>query len=315
MPLRIALQMDPLEGININSDSTFLLGLGAQELGHQLFYYAPQDLRWDRGRLLTRAQKITFRREEGNHFTAEPAHVVDVKTSFDMILLRQDPPFDMGYITSTYLLDALGDGGPRIINNPTGVRAAPEKLLITHFPDLIPPTLVTGDADEAATFAKEYGEIVAKRLYGNAGRDVFRFKAGDSKLEDFVRQQREQAREPVMLQPFLKEIKDGDKRIILFGGKPVGAMRRVPAEGNFLANLAQGASAFACEITARDKDICAALAPTLNALGLYFVGIDVIGDYLIEINVTSPTALQGINRLYGLQGAARMEMLFWKGLD
>lgn len=312
-PLRIALQMDPLASINIHGDSTFVLGLGAQELGHTLYAYQPQHLFWHEGAVMARAQKITLRREAGNHFTAGPAHLINLSKDIDIILLRQDPPFDLGYVTNTHLLDAVR--GPRIINNPAGVRNAPEKLLMLRWPELLPPTLIASDATDITAFAKEHGLVVAKRLYGNAGKDVFRFSAQElDALLAFAAAHFEKNREPVLLQPFLPEIADGDKRIILFDGKPVGVMKRMPAKGEFRANLALGASAHATVLTARDREICETIAPTLRAMGLYFAGIDVIGDYLIEINVTSPTGLQGINRLYDLKGDARMEMLFWEML-
>jgi len=311
--LRVALQMDPLARINPASDSTFLLGLGAQALGYTLDYYQPQDLLWQHGRLLAHASRVTLYAGGDKPFAAEPPRWIDLADAVDVVLLRQDPPFDMGYLTTTYLLDTLKDK-VRVVNNPSGVRNASEKLIITHFPELIPPTLVSSDAAAIAAFAAEHGTVVAKRLYGNAGKDVFRFKAGDPQLQQFAANQAAAAREPIMLQAFLPEIIQGDKRIILFNGKAVGALRRVPATGNFLANLAQGATAMACDLSKRDHEICATLAPLLQQMGLYFVGIDVIGDYLIEVNTTSPTGLQTINTLYGLEGGARMEQLFWQGL-
>lgn len=310
----IALQMDHPSRINIQSDSTFLLGLGAQELGHSLYFYEAHQLTWREGRLIAPLQPLTFRREAGNHFTLGPPVLTELARAVDVILLRQDPPFDMGYITATYMLDTIKEE-VRIINDPTGVRSAPEKMLITHFPSIIPPTLVTADWDEARQFAAQHGEVVAKRLYGNAGKDVFRFKAGDSMLQELLQQNFAERREPIMLQPFLPDIVNGDKRIILFDGKPVAAMRRVPAKGNFLANIAQGATAQICEMTDQDRLICSTIEPSLKSLGIYFSGIDIIQEKLIEINVTSPTGLQGVNRLYDLKDNKRMEMLFWKGLE
>lgn len=311
--LRVALQMDPIQGININGDSTFVLGLGAQELGHTLYAYHPKDLFWHSGKVMAHAQQLTLRREAGNHFTIIRDQLLDLSKDVDVILLRQDPPFDMGYITNTHLLDQIKT--TRIINNPAGVRNAPEKLLMLRWPELLPPTLITHDARSITEFVKHHGEVVAKKLYGNAGRDVFRFKQSElDALLKLAKDHQDESGEPMLLQPFLPEISNGDKRIILFGGNPVGVMKRMPKAGEFRANLALGASAHACELTARDREICATIAPTLREMGLYFAGIDVIGDYLIEINVTSPTGLQGINNLYNLQGDARMEMLFWKNL-
>lgn len=311
--LRVALQMDPVQGININGDSTFVLGLGAQELGHTLYAYHPKDLYWQDGNVMAYAQEVVFRREAGNHFSIIADRLLNLSQDVDVILLRQDPPFDMGYITNTHLLDQITT--TRIINNPTGVRNAPEKLLMLRWPQLLPPTLITHDARSITEFAKHHGQIVAKKLYGNAGRDVFRFTLAElDELLELAKQHQEKSGEPILLQPFLPEISNGDKRIILFDGIPVGVMKRMPKAGEFRANLALGASAHPCELTARDKEICATIAPTLREMGLYFAGIDVIGDYLIEINVTSPTGLQSINTLYNLQGDARMEMLFWKNL-
>ncbi|MDX1921527.1 MAG: glutathione synthase [Alphaproteobacteria bacterium] len=312
--LRIALQMDPLQGININGDSTFVLGLGAQELGHTLYSYHPKDMHWQNGQVVARAQEVALRREAGNHFTIIGDKRLNLSTDVDVILLRQDPPFDMGYITNTHLLDQIV--GPRIINNPTGVRNAPEKLLMLRWPNLLPPTLIAYDGRDITEFTKQHGTVVAKKLYGNAGRDVFRFALNElDELLTLAKEHLEKTGEPMLLQPFLPEISNGDKRIILFDGKPVGVMQRMPKEGEFRANLALGASAHKCELTQRDRDICSIIAPTLREMGLYFAGIDVIGDYLIEINVTSPTGLQGINNLYDLKGDARMEMLFWRGLS
>jgi glutathione synthase len=312
--LRVALQMDPLHGINMNGDSTFVLGLGAQELGYTLYSYQPQHMFWREGRVMAQAQKTILRRNAGNHFTLEAPELIDLSNDVDVILLRQDPPFDMGYITNTHLLDNVKN--TRIINNASAVRNAPEKLLMLRWPEILPPTLITSDANAITDFAKQYGNIVGKKLYGNAGRDVFRFSHDAlPELLNFAATHFAQTKEPVLLQPFLPEIKDGDKRIILFDGDPVGVMKRMPAAGEFRANLALGATAHPCELTQRDRDICMFIAPTLQKMGLYFAGIDVIGDYLIEINVTSPTGLQSINALYNLHGDARMEMRFWKGLE
>lgn len=309
--------MDPLEGLNINGDSTFVLGLGAQERGHTLFHYEPHNITWREGRLLAHGHRIELRREKGNHFTKAAPETVALDEDFDVILLRQDPPFDMGYITSTYLLElAAQKRDVKIINDPVGVRNAPEKLLITHFAPFIPPTLISSDAHQIAIFVGEYGDVVAKRLYGNAGRDVFRFTQNEKGVLDFAARTLAEAREPIMLQPFMPEITtEGDKRIILFGGEVVGAFRRLPAAGDFRANLAQGGTASITTLTPAERQLCDALAPLLQAMGLYFVGLDVIGGKLIEINVTSPTGLQNINNLYNLVDAERMEMRFWQGLE
>ncbi len=311
--MRIALQMDPIEAINIDGDSTFLIGLGAQECGHQLFYYQPKHLQWEKGQLTALIQPITLRREKGNHFTAGPATRVVLEDAVDVILLRQDPPFHMGYLTTTYLLEQITHK-VRVLNDPTGVRNAPEKMLITHFPHLMPETLVTSEADAIHAFAARHPDIIAKRLYGHGGRDVYRYTNDEKGLAKFASEIAATTGEPIMLQAFLPEIVAGDKRIILYNGEVLGGFRRVPAKGNFLANLAQGGSAEAVELSKRDLEICAAVGPTLKKMGLYFTGLDVIGDYLIEINVTSPTGLAAMNRLYDLKGDKRMEIEFWNRL-
>ncbi len=311
--LRVALQMDPLSGIVIKGDSTFALGLQAQELGHTLYVYQPGDLFWREGKVIARTQEVSLRREQGRHFTVLGSPTLALSNDVDVLLLRQDPPFDLGYITNTHLLDQVK--GPRIINNPSAVRNAPEKLLILRWPELMPPTLISFDSREITEFIHQYGQVVAKKLYGFGGRDVGRFALRDlDALLAHADNHLRETREPIMLQPFLPEIADGDKRIILFDGEPAGVMKRLPPAGDFRANLVQGGVAHVTELSARDREICATIGPTLRQMGLYFVGIDVIGDFLIEINVTSPTGLQGINTLYNLQGDARMEALFWKGL-
>ncbi len=312
--LRVALQMDPLSGININGDSTFVLGLGAQELGYTLYAYHPRDMFWREGEIMARAEEVQLRREEGNHFTVLNKRLINLDEDVDVILLRQDPPFDMGYITNTHLLDQLKY--TRVINNPSAVRNAPEKLLMLRWPEVLPPTLISFNERDLTEFLKQYGQVVAKKLYGNAGRDVYRFT--HDQLDGLLELAQTHVRasgEPLMLQPFLPDISNGDKRIILFDGKPAGVLKRMPAAGDFRANLALGGTPHPTELTMRDKEICAIIGPTLREMGLYFAGIDVIGDYLIEINVTSPTGLQGINKMYNLQGDARMEMLFWQGLN
>jgi glutathione synthase len=311
--MKIALQMDPIEAINFDGDSSFVLGLGAQELGHQLFYYQPKDLFWLNGTLCAHAAPLHLRREKGNHFSLAPRRVMVLEDELDVILLRQDPPYNMGYLTTTYVLETIAHK-VRVVNDPAGVRNAPEKMLITHFAHYMPPTLISSDADDIEAFAKPHDYVVAKKIYGHGGRDVYKFARSDPALLAFAADHLKATGEPIMLQPFLPEIKNGDTRVILFNGESVGALKRIPAKGNFIANLAQGGAAEKTELTARDKEICNAIAPTLRAMGLYFVGIDLIGDYLIEINTTSPTGLQSINRLYGLTGNDRMEMRFWKGL-
>lgn len=315
--MKIALQMDPIAGIDIGGDSSFLLGLGAQERGHTLFYYTPRDLRWQNAdgtaRLTASARPVRLRNVKDAHADLGPVFEAQLDEAFDVILLRQDPPFHMGYLTTTYLLERIAHK-VRILNDPKAVRDAPEKILVTHFAHLMPPTRITSSPDEIAGFAQTHGRVVAKKLYGHGGREVFLFAHDDPALPALAAAHWQATGEPLMLQAYLPEVEAGDMRVILFNGQAVAAMRRVPKKGAFLANLAQGGTAEICDIDAPARAICEAVGPTLRELGLYFAGLDIIGGHLIEINVTSPTGLPAINRLYGLTGDARMEMRFWQGL-
>jgi glutathione synthase len=312
--MRIALQMDPIESINIDVDSSFLLGLGALERGHELFYYQPKDLFSKQGRIYAHAQKISLKREKGNHVQFLSSHTLDVANEVDVILLRQNLPINMGYLANTFLLDHL-PAKVRIVNSPAGIRNTPGKIFPTLFPDLTPPTLIAGNLDEIKAFAALHGDVVAKRLFNSAGIDVFRFSAKDPALLTFAAEHFSATKEPIALQAFLPSVFQGDKRIILFDGKPVAALNRIPKEGEFRANLAQGGRGEVTDMTDREKLICDKLGPLFRERGLYFVGIDVIGGYVTEVNPGSPTGLQGINQLYKLTGDKRMEMLFWKGLE
>lgn len=311
--MRIAIQMDPIEGINPASDSSYLLGLGAEERGHSLFYYTPRDLFWLNGALMAHLAPLSLSRTASAYFTLGERKAAVLADSVDAILIRQDPPFHMGYLTATYHLEKIA-GSVRVLNHPAGIRNAPEKLLVTEFPHLMPPTLISGRPGDIAAFAEQHGRVVAKKLYGHGGRDVFLFTRGDPALAALAETHWAATGEPLMVQAYLPAVEEGDKRIIVFDSEPVAVMRRRPAAGNFLANLAQGGSAEADTLTPRDREICAALGPALRRHGLYFAGVDVIGDAVIEINITSPTGLAAINRLYALDGDARMEMRFWKGL-
>jgi glutathione synthase len=310
---KIALQMDPLDKINHAGDSTFALGLAAQERGHTLYHYTPQNMSWMAGKLSALASKVQFRTDLSKPYTMEAPQRIDLANDVDVILLRQDPPFDMTYITSTYLLDLVKEK-TRVLNDPTGVRSSPEKLLATHFFHLAPKTLITSDREEIRAFFAQHTESVVKRLYGNAGKEVWRFKEGDSALTQMLDEHFATSSEPLLFQPFLPEVMQGDKRIILFGGEPVGAVNRIPKNGEFRANLALGAVGEAAKLTARDLEICSQLTPMLKLMGLYFVGIDVIGPWLSEINTTSPTGLVIIDKLYGLEGENRLSHLYWKKL-
>lgn len=293
--LQVAFQMDPLEGININGDSTFVLMLEAQERGHTLWHYLAEDLSYKDGIVFAQARKVSVKREHGNHFSylgdPETVNLADL----DVVWMRQDPPFDMSYITATHLLE-LVHPKTLVVNNPAEVRNAPEKLFVTHFKGLMPPTLITRREDEVDAFREEHGEIIVKPLYGNGGAGVFHLKADDSNLGSLMEMFLEGSREPVMVQKFLPEVRNGDKRIILIDGEAVGAINRVPAKGQVRSNLVAGGKAVQSQLTDREKEICAAIGPDLKSRGLTFVGIDVIGDWLTEINVTSPTGLQAVNQ-------------------
>jgi glutathione synthase len=309
MSLAVAIQMDPIESVDIDADSTFVLALEGQRRGHALFHYLPRDLAFRNGRVLARVQPLSVKRAKGDHFSLGEAQLVDLAT-MDVVLMRQDPPFDMAYITATHLLDHIH---PRtlVVNDPTQVRNAPEKLLVTHFGGLMPPTLITSDRDHVMDFRNEFKDIIVKPLFGNGGAGVFHIKPGDENLNALLEMFTQLYREPVMVQRYLPEVRQGDKRIILVDGVAVGAVNRVPAEGEARSNLHVGGQARKCELTARDREICEAIGPTLHARGLIFVGIDVIGDYLTEINVTSPTGIQQIDRFDGVC----IESLIWDAVE
>lgn len=312
--MRVALQMDPIETIKVDGDSTYLIGLGAQELGHRLYYYQPKDLFWQEGVLYAHAHPLTLSRDKSNYFVLGAPTVLNLQSDVDVILLRQDPPFHTGYLTTTYLLEQIAHK-VRVLNSPVGVRNAPEKLMILPFAQYMPPTLIARNEESLRAFADKHKRVVAKKIYSNGGRDVFLFAGDDPALFALAATHGQETGEPLMVQAYLPEVEQGDKRIILYNGKVAGAIKRLPAKGNFLANLAQGGTAQKTELTPREEEICAALAPLLRREGLYFAGLDIIGDSLIEVNVTSPTGLASINALYGLTGDARMEIRFWKELD
>lgn len=309
MKLSVAIQMDPVEGIDINGDSTFALGLEAQTRGHTLFYYVTNKLSLLESKVIAKGQAITLRREAGNHFSLGAMETVDL-SQFDCVLMRQDPPFDMRYITATHILEHIH---PKtlVVNDPGHVRNAPEKLLVTNFPWLMPCTLITSDAQEVAAFREKYRDIIIKPLYGNGGEGVFRLREGDENMNSLIDVFTQFYREPMIVQEYLPAVRKGDKRIILVDGEPVGAINRVPAEGETRSNMHVGGRPEAVALTDRDREICAAIGPTLRANGLIFVGIDVIGDYLTEINVTSPTGIQEVARF----GGADIAALIWDAIE
>jgi glutathione synthase len=299
MSLRVAVQMDPLEAINIAGDSTFALMLSAQARGHRLFHYSPGALSWHEGRLWTMASPVTVQPVQGRHFQADEPVILDLGRDVDVVLMRQDPPFDLGYITATHLLERIG-GETLVVNDPASVRNAPEKLWVLDFERFMPPTLITRSLGLARRFLAEHGEIVVKPLHGFAGGSVFRVGPDGANLASLIEMFNTAYREPHVVQAFIPEISKGDKRIVLVDGEVAGALNRIPGEGEIRSNLAVGGSAAKTELTQTEKEICAALGPKLKKRGLLFVGIDVIGGrWLTEINVTSPTGIAAIDRLNG----------------
>jgi glutathione synthase len=309
MGLVVAIQMDPIETVNIDADSTFVLALEAQARGHALYHYSPRRLSLKQDRLTARGQRLEVRRELGRHFTLGPLETIDL-AAIDVILMRQDPPFDMAYITATHLLEHVRET-TLVVNDPVSVRNAPEKLFATHFPSLMPPTIVTSEREEIVAFRREHGDIILKPLFGNGGAGVFHLRPEDDNLNALLEMFTTVYREPIMVQRYLPAVREGDKRIILIDGEAMGGVLRVPAAGEARANLHVGGQAKKTDLTKREREICAALGPVLKEQGLIFVGIDVIGDYLTEINVTSPTGIQEINRLDG----KHLEVQVWDAIE
>jgi glutathione synthase len=309
MALTVAIQMDPIEKIDINGDSTFALALEAQSRGHKLLYYGPRDLTFRDGQVVARARPLSVRAVKGDHFTLGEFAVVDLSTT-DVVLMRQDPPFDMAYITATHILERL-QPKTLVVNDPFHVRNAPEKLFVTLFKDLMPPTLITTDREEIKAFRAHHGDIILKPLYGNGGAGVFRVKPDDENMGALLEMFTQFYREPVIVQRYVPEVRKGDKRIILVDGEFAGAINRVPAAGEARSNMHVGGRPEATTLTVREKAICDALAPELKARGLIFTGIDVIGDYLTEINVTSPTGIHEVRRF----GGADIAKLIWDAIE
>ncbi|MEL6293558.1 MAG: glutathione synthase [Pseudomonadota bacterium] len=307
--MKIAFQMDPIEAVDINADSSFRLAEEAQARGYDLFYYQPDHLAYQEGRITARGHDMTVQRVAGNHVQLGPEKEVDL-ADFDVVWLRQDPPFDMHYITSTHLLDRL-KGEALVVNDPFWVRNYPEKLLVLDFPHLTPPTTIARDLVTIRAFKAKHGDIILKPLYGNGGAGVFRLDAGDRNLSSLHELFTGFSREPLIVQEFLPDVSKGDKRVILVDGEPIGAINRVPAAGETRSNMHVGGRPEKIGLTPRDLEICAAIGPTLREKGQIFVGIDVIGDYLTEINVTSPTGLQELERFDGINPAA----LIWEAIE
>ncbi|MGN3973376.1 glutathione synthase [Tsuneonella sp. SYSU-LHT278] len=307
MSLRVAVQMDPLETVNIAGDSSFALMLSAQERGYEIFHYDVGSLTLDADdRLIAHARPVRVRRVNGDHFTSGELRRLDLGREVDVVLMRQDPPFHMGYITATHLLERI-EGETLVVNNPRAVRNAPEKVMVLDYREFMPPTLVTRSVDEVRAFQREHGAVVVKPIHGNGGKAIFRVPADGDNLSALFEVFNQTWPEPHMVQPFLPEVASGDKRIVLVDGEVTGAINRKPGEGEFRSNLAVGGSAEATELTAREKEICAAMGPRLKELGLIFVGIDVIGgEWLTEINVTSPTGIVVIDRFNGTDTPGRI---------
>ncbi len=299
MSLKVAIQMDHIKSAKIEKDSTFALALEAQKRGHTVYHYLAPDLRLENGVVTAKAQKMEVRREKGNHYTLGADEVINLRDDIDIVLMRQDPPFDMTYITATHILDHVKND-TLVSNDPTEVRNAPEKLLVTHYPDLAPPTLITSDSDAIRQFYAKHKDIILKPLYGNGGEQVYHIDEKGSNLNAILEMFEEFYREPIIAQGYIPEAKLGDKRIILIDGEPVGAVLRVPVKGEERANFDAGGSGAKTTLTARELEICERIKPILKERNLTFTGIDVIGDYLTEINVTSPTGLQQINALDGV---------------
>jgi len=309
MSLAVAIQMDPIESIDIEGDSTFALALEAQARGHRLYYYLTRQMSMMDGRVYAMLRPLTVRREQGNHFTLGDEKVCDL-AAMDVVMMRQDPPFDMSYITATHLLERIHPE-TLVVNDPAHVRNAPEKLFVTLFDGVMPPTLISSDEQEIKAFRKKHGDIIVKPLYGNGGAGVFRIRPDDENLNALLELFAENYREPIITQAYVPAVRQGDKRIILVDGEPVGALNRIPAEGESRSNLHVGGTPVKAQLTKREQEICRIIGPELKKRGLIFAGIDVIGDYLTEINVTSPTGIQEIERFDGTNIAG----LIWDAVE
>ncbi|MEN8832673.1 MAG: glutathione synthase [Pacificibacter sp.] len=307
--MKVAIQMDPIGPIDITADSTFRIMIEAQARGHELFYYTPDKLAFQEGKVTARGWPVTVQMVEGDHYTLGDETEVDLST-YDVVWLRQDPPFDMGYITTTHLLDMIADT-TLVVNDPFWVRNYPEKLLVLNFPDLTPPTTIARDLDTIKAFKAKHGDVILKPLYGNGGAGVFRLGPDDKNLSSLHELFTGINREPLIVQKFLPDVSNGDKRVILVDGEPVGAINRVPQKGETRSNMHVGGRPEKIGLSARDLEICAAIGPLLREKGQIFVGIDVIGDYLTEINVTSPTGIQELERFDGTNTAEKL----WEAIE
>ncbi|UXO82987.1 glutathione synthase [Brucella intermedia] len=309
MALKVAVQMDHISTVNISGDTTFALSLEAQKRGHELYHYTPDRLSMRDGVVSARLEKMEVRDIKDDHYTLGEPIRRDL-SEMDLVLLRQDPPFDMNYITTTHLLERIH---PKtlVVNDPAWVRNSPEKIFVTEFPDLMPETLITKDPQEVMDFRREFGDIILKPLYGNGGAGVFHLADGDRNLTSLLEMFGQLFKEPFIAQRYLKDVRAGDKRIILIDGEPVGAINRVPSETDARSNMHVGGRAEQSKLTPREREICERIGPSLKERGFILVGIDVIGDYMTEINVTSPTGIREIQRFDGTNIAA----LFWDAVE
>ena len=311
MSLRVAVQMDPLESISLEGDSSFALMLAAQARGHELFHYAPEALSWREGRLWTEAHPVRVQRVAGDHFTFGPPEILDLGRDTDVVLMRQDPPFDLGYITATHLLERI-QGRTLVVNDPASVRNAPEKVWVLDYARFMPPTLITRSLSVARQFLAEHKEIVVKPLHGNGGKAVFKVGSDGQNLASLIEVFNTAYREPHVIQAFLPGVAEGDKRIVLVDGEVAGAVNRIPGAGEIRSNLAVGGKAAKTELTERETEICSVLGPELRTRGILFAGIDVIGGrWLTEINVTSPTGIVAIDEFNGTDTPG----LIWRAIE
>jgi len=309
-PLRVAFQMDPMEDVDIDADTTFALAEEAAKRGMVLFEYGPQHLSYNEGRVQARVRPMTIRREYGNHVSFEERRLIDLETDVDVVWMRQDPPFDMAYITAAHLLERL-KGKTLVVNDPEWVRSCPEKILPLDYPELMPETLITRDEIAIAAFREKHKNIILKPLFGNGGAGVFLVKEGDSNYSSLLEMFFESSREPIIAQAFLKDVVKGDKRIIIIDGEPVGAINRVPQKGETRSNMHVGGVPVPTELNDDDLRICRAIGPMLKERGQILVGIDVIGDKMTEINITSPTGVQELKRFSGVDAVA----LSWDAIE
>ena len=309
MKLNVAIQMDHVSTIDIDGDTGFVLALEAERRGHSVWHYTPKDLIFRDRKVMARAQPMKLRREKGNHFTLGGEELVDLST-LDVVLQRQDPPYDLAYITTTHLLEHVH---PRtlVVNDPVSVRNAPEKLFITHFDNIMPPTLISSDVTAIRAFRDEHKDIILKPLFGHGGAGVFRVKPDDENLNSLLELFSQHSREPLIAQRYLPEVRQGDKRVILIDGKPAGVVNRVPIVGEARSNMHVGGKAVKGTLSRRDHEICEIIGPELAKRGLILVGVDVIGDYLTEINVTAPTGIQQIDRFDGVS----LEAQVWDAIE